>query len=236
MSRRVIAVLGAIILSFVVASPAAASISYMYWATSPPTDRVGERVSADTPTSSQRQITDGDFFDTTIWAANNLSDGDGRGLQQGIKYVWGNTENPACTTEGVSSPAMYNFVEFYDYGTYECYYESDATTATPYLEELLKNSSGYWQEYLNGSYQGHQILWSTCGGNACLLQAFAEELANASGAWQSKFSGSGNTPWQFYNGSLWSTISTYPSPVVGSYWTLNLSNFPTGLWWFTYSH
>jgi hypothetical protein len=200
---------------------------------------MGERVTVGPPTASQRNILPPDSQIVSIWAANGKSDGDGRGLQQGVKYTYNNAEDPGCDSQGINSAAMFNFVEFYDYGNYECYYESDASGGSLYDEKVLENSSGYWQAYVNGNYQGHQILWSTCGGNACLLQTFGEDVTDVGHGelWYAKFQGS-QTPWAQYNGTVWGKITNTPPPYIGnlSWWTKDMTNFPNGLWWFKYSH
>jgi hypothetical protein len=236
-----IVALGAALVAVWLPGSAAASVAYRYWSNDPTgsTDWMGERVTVGAPTASQRNINPPDSQNTSIWAANNKSDGDGRGLQQGVHYTYNNIEDPGCDTQGVGSPAMFNFVEFYDYGNYECWYESDASGGALYDEKLLKNSSNYWQEFLNGSYQGHQILWSSCGGNACLLQTFGEDVTDVGGGelWQAKFDGS-QTPWAQYNGTVWGKITNTPKPYIGnlSWWSKDMTNFPDGLWWFLYSH
>jgi hypothetical protein len=77
--------------------------------------------------------------------------------------------------------------------------------------------------------------WSGCGGDACDLQALAEEENGKSGSWIAKFAGSNQTPWQFWNGTAWSTINTY-SLSVNPLWQGPSGPFPGGIWSFSYSH
>lgn len=219
----------------VVGSASANTFAYMYWGPAgSPTDWVGVRASIGNPDSSQRTVSSGDFLSTSVVAANGQFGSSGRAVEQGVNYEYQAGEGPSCN-KGSSSPAMYNYVELDDHGSYSCYYESDAASATSHVQKAEEDSSGYWGGYLDGTYQGHHISWTDCSGNACYLQALGEEAADKSGLWYAKFSGSGNTPWQFNNGTLWSTISNAGEYLDNPPWSKNETNFPTGLWWYEYN-
>lgn len=65
-------------------------------------------------------------------------------------------------------------------------------------------------------------MWSTCGGNACLLEAFGEDVTDVGHGelWQAKFDGN-YTPWAQYNGTVWGKITNTPPPYLSnlSWWT-----------------
>jgi hypothetical protein len=220
----------------IVGVASANTFAYRDWYSDPtgtPTDWVGNRATVDNPSGSQRTIYAGDFFDTSVLAANGYFGNDGRAIQQGVTYEY-QAPNNTCN-KGSSSAAMYYFVETDNYTNYTCYYESNAATAEAHTQKVEKNSSGEWQAFLDGNYQGHQFSWTACGGNACYLQALGESLNAQHGYWQAKWSGSGNTPWQFNNGTLWSTIHNADEYNQTPYWSSPGGTFPDGLWWFTYS-
>jgi hypothetical protein len=231
------------LLAFV--GPASASVSYRCWCSDPadgPTDIIGERVAIGFPAANERNITYGDSELTSIWAANNLAGANGRGIQQGVTYSWGNSDfYGTCQNygnNGSSPPASFNFEEIYDHGVYSCYYEEPASGGTAYTETLFQDSpqTKNWLPYVDITYGGHSISWTACGGNACQVKAAAEDVINWGHGtlWVGKFNGA-IQPWQFYNGSLWGTIRTGATPVnANQWWTHNMSNFPDGLWWFKY--
>lgn len=233
-SKAVAVVASALVVAGIaVGSADATNQAYRYWYSSTNTDWMGTRVAVDNPAGSERSISSGDFLLTSVWATNGNGDGNERAVQQGVTYEYKDPEN-SCD-KGASAPAMYYFVELDDYGVYTCYYESNAATTESHSQKVLEDSSGNWGGYLDGTYQGHSLSWSACGGNACGLYAFAEEDTSKAGLWHAKYAGSGNTPWQFYNGTIWGTINSGPAPVVGNYWSGPTGPFPGGIWSFVYS-
>lgn len=206
------------------------------WLSSGPTDWLGTRVSVGNPDSGQRSVSLGDYLETSALAgASGFGD---HYIQQGVRYEYEDSEgsgNSPCDL-GSSSKVMYYFVEINDGGTKSCYAESLAATAESHLQEVMQGASGNWRPYLDGVWQGHETAWSGCGGNACWLAAFAESDKSKVGSWYAKYAGSGNTRWQQYNGTLWSTISNYTNSVTDEYWTGPSGPFPDGIWSFEYSH
>jgi hypothetical protein len=232
--RVLIAAVALLIAGTFVSAASANKFAYMFWGPAgSPTNWVGVRSSIGNPDSSQRSVSAGDFLSTSVVAANGLFGTNGRAVEQGVNYEYQAGEGPSCN-KGSSAPAMYNYVEIDDHDNYSCYYESDAASATSHVQKAEKDS-GYWGGYLDGNYQGHHISWTACNGNACYLQALGEDLSDKSGLWYAKFSGSGNTPWQFNNGTLWSTINDAGEYLDNPPWSKNETNFPNGLWWYLYS-
>ena len=78
--------------------------------------------------------------------------------------------------------------------------------------------------------------WTLCNGDACRISAHAEEHKFTFGRWAAKYAGSGNIPWQFWNGSVWNTITTGYIRDPGLYWSPVSGPFPGGIWSFNYSH
>lgn len=224
-------------LTLVGVASASTDQEYLYWSSTTNTDWMGVRSSISNPAGSQRAIGSPDFFISSVYATNGDTGTNARALQQGVLYINGERLDPnGNCTEGVSSPAMFYFEETDDHGSYTCYYEGGASTTDTHVQQV-KKTSGNWFAYMDGNKITNysSFNWTDCGGNACGLYAFGEEGSFACGLWQAKFSGSGNTDWQQYNGTLWSTIHNYSGPPISYGWTPNLNSFPDGLWTFTYS-
>ncbi len=239
MRRGVIAFAAVLIAGTFAGRASANNQAFLYWNKAPgPTDIAGVRSSIGNPSGTERTVNNPDFFLTTVEANNGAtSDSTTRGLQQGVLYVNGATVDPYQGTCQYHS-AMFYFVEIDNHDSYSCYYEG-AASAGSHVEKVQRDSSGNWWGYLDGVQQTvASTSWTLCGGYACVIAAFAEELNSLTGYWQAKFSGSGNTDWGFYNGSAWSAIDNYSgskySPDSGL-WTANLSGFPDNLWYFVYS-
>lgn len=240
--RKALVAVVALVASLSVVGSAAAQPPYqafLGWShnvNNPPfPDWMGGQVTVDNPAGSQRQISSGDYMLTSVMVGNGHGDGDGRGLQQGVVYEYKAPEN-SCD-KGSSSPAMYYFEELDDYGNYTCYFGGAAATTEAHLQTVKENSSGNWFAYMDGVKQlNPSISWSACGGNACDISAFAEEEWGKNGLWNAKFSGSGRTPLQFYNGTRWSTINNPNSQVVEYPWSGPNGSFPDGLWYFLYQY
>ncbi len=132
---------------------------------------------------------------------------------------------------------MYYFAEFFYSGNNNyCFAEDLANTAESHVQKVMRGAGGNWRPYRDGTWQGGETTWTACGGNACEILAQGENRAGGTGYWQAKFSGTDNTPWQFYNGTIWSTINsagTEPNPMVVP-WSGPGGTFPDGLWWFIY--
>lgn len=245
--RKALIAVATIIFAGTVAGTASANRqAFIFWQKSSDNGITGVRSSIGNPDSSQRDVVSGDVSLSSVWATNGASDTNARGIQQGVLDVNGYTIDPGhgtCQSHTSSNP-MYYFVETDDHGTYSCYYEAQALSAESHVQKVQEGSSGNWWGYRDGTQQTEtSISWTDCGGNACGLFPFGEEVANhgSPSYWQAKFSGSGNTPWSQYNGTVWGTIHTYDGTVLDTGWTTNLpaGGFPGGdpnnLWWFTYN-
>jgi hypothetical protein len=235
MRRTLVAVFAATcIAGGTLVSPAAASYAYKHWHSDTPTDWQGTRVTVDNPAGSEKNVNPREFFDTSAFA------GDGTGnhlIQQGVTDEYEAGEG-SCDL-GIINSQLYYYVEIESGGgNYSCYSESTAATAEQHVQRVQKDSSGAWRSYFDGTYQSHQTTWTSCNGNACDLIAFAEFNQNADDPyayWHAKFAGSGQTAWQQYNGTLWSTInnaSNYITP--NTLWSGPSGPFPQGIWSFIY--
>lgn len=132
------------------------------------------------------------------------------------------------------------FVEYQHGATnYQCYSETVANFSETHRQSVqYQNSNGLWYSFLDGAFESITTEWTPCGGLACAIDAYGENFSGKSGLWYAKFAGSGNTPWQLYNGSWYTIDSTYPVNYFGgTNWSSSPSGpFPTGIWSFTYSH
>jgi hypothetical protein len=245
MRKGLIAVATIVIACASVGTASANRQAYIYWLKPSPTDIVGVRSSIGNPDSSQRVVSTGDVMLTSVWATNGLTLSNESAIQQGVLDVNHQTIDSGhgtCQNHTLSNP-MYYFVETDKNGTYSCYYEADAASAESHAQRVSEDSLGYWRGYRDGTQQDEtQINWTACASNACGLYAFGEEVSNIGGLWQAKFSGSGNVPWSFDNGTQWNTINSYSGPHRDQCWTTNLptgggfpGGDPTNLWWFTYN-
>lgn len=212
---------------------AAASANYTdyHWSTSGPGWK-GTRVTVDNPDSSQASVSSGDFFLTSALA--NSGSGGSSLIQIGVTLEYKDPQPPTCNL-GMNSPALYYFIEIEQTGNYSCYGPTAATYSTSHLQSVVRGSDGIWRSYRDGNPAGITNTWTGCSGDACKIAAFAEENKFTTGRWAAKYAGSGNTPWQFWNGSTWNTINT-PTWQPGTYWSPPNGPFPGGIWSFTYSH
>jgi hypothetical protein len=242
--RRVLVALIAVLAFGTVVGHAAAGLDqdYLYWDKSPgPTDIAGVRSSIGVP-GSGIVLTNGDWFITSVWALNGASSpSTTRGIQEGVIDLSSTGSiDPGHGNCNSHTGQKFFFTEIDDHNTYSCYYEGTATQGTN-VEQVKRDSSGTWWGYLNGVKQTNtSISWTSCGGFACFISAFTEESIDTTGTWTGKFSGSGNTDWSFYNGTIWSVINNYSGPqhtYSGSTdpWTDNFNSFPDGLWTMTYN-
>lgn len=226
---------GIVVVLMTVLVPKATAISGnstdYHWSTSGPGWK-GTRVTVDNPDSSQASVASGDFFLTSAFA--NSGSGGSSLIQIGVTLEYKDPELPSCDL-GKYSPALYYFIEIEQTGNYHCYGPTAATYSTSNLQSVVRGSDGLWHSYRNGVATAYTNSWTGCSGDACKIAAFAEENQYTTGHWAAKFAGSGNTPWQFWNGSAWNTINT-PTWQPGTYWGPESGPFPGGIWSFTYSH
>lgn len=194
----------------------------------------GTRATINNPTSGQRTMQNGDYFLASVLA----NDGTGSNqIQQGILYEWNAPQSPDCK-EGLGGAILANFVEIQHSGVYQCYVETYANTGESHLHSVRwLASNNTWYSYLDGVGQGITTSWTPCSGKACAVDAFAETWdATKSGLWYAKFAGSGNTPWQWNDGTNWNTISGSYA-FYGTNWQNPYSGpFPTGIWSLIYQH
>jgi hypothetical protein len=85
-------------------------------------------------------------------------------------------------------------------------------------------------------------MWSNsnCGYKACEVNAFSEEKQNYPGLYRSRFGGNTRTPFQYWDGSHWNTVSNLSPPAFYGQtpdysWTFSLGGFPS-FWTTTYGH
>lgn len=215
--------------------------AYRAWETDPATgsDWLGTRVTVDNPAAAERSESVLTTFLTSAIATNGLQDPNGSLIQQGVTYEYDAQESPNCGPH--STPTMYYFVETELTGNYSCYLEMLAPTTDSHVQKVQfdLSGSGNWRAYMDGTYQQHQTSWYACGGNACFIAAYGEANTTApyqAGLWHAKFAGSGGTAWQFWNSTVWNTITNGITLKVDSPWTGPSGPFPDGIWSFTYCY
>jgi hypothetical protein len=194
---------------------------------------LGSRVSVGTTDSSQRAVSSGDGFLTSAYADSGA--GGSSLIQTGVLYEWNaGIEGPSCNL-GSSGAALYYFVETEHLGVYHCYNKGYAASATTHKESVYFGSDGLWHSARDGADENVTTSWTGCNGHACTLIAFGENITGKAGKWQTKFAGSGNTPWQFMNSCCWFTINNagFTSPPAN--WSGPTGPFPGGIWAYTYS-
>jgi hypothetical protein len=222
--------------------------AYIYWQKSSDEGITGVRSGIGNPSGSELDIPSGDASISSVWATNGAFGTSERGLQQGIVDLSNATFDYGHGTCQNHTTGYFYFVETDDHGTLSCYYEASASGGSSHLETVLEDGSGNWWGWRDGTKQTEtSISWTDCGGNTCFFQAFGEDptLSGSPAYWQAKFSGSGNNPWQFYNGTQWNTIYNFSGPHLDANWTTNLptgvnagefpNNDPTALWHFIYN-
>lgn len=182
----------------------------------------GSRATILSPLSSEGATQPNQFFDSAVYADNDDVN-NGYLIQTGVTQVVFAPQGPSCQDNG-----LYYFVEIMVANVAHCYYQGGAAYGTGHLHSVVRNADGYWRAYLDGVYTGVSNAWSRCGGDACLISAWGEELSGVNGHWEAKFAGSGNTPWQRWTGSTWYTIQSSYS-FANAYWTLS-GPFPAGIW------
>ncbi len=202
-----------------------------YWHTAnAPSNYDGTRVTIGNGLGSEQNVASGDFAHSTAYAdafynANSL-------IQQGVH--WRN-HDPYGGSGNCTSNSLEYFVEIIHAGAAECLTEGAANFGYQHVQEVLLGSSGNWRPYMDGYWQaGAETSWSPCGGDACTIATFGEEgNGSVSTTWHSKFAGSGNTEWQFWNGTLWSTINTCSTTLTPGW--KGSGPFPGGIWSFIYN-
>lgn len=221
--------LAAIVLLLAPSAALATNQAAHYWNTTSDQNWKGTRVTVDNPSGSEMNVVSGDFAHSTAYAdaapVNSL-------IQQGVH--WRNHDpypGGGTCTENV----LAYFVEIIHAGAASCYTEGTASTSVNHIMEVLRGSAGNWRPYMDNQWQaGVQTSWDPCGGDACTLAAFGEEgTGSANTFWHAKFAGpSGQTKWQFWNGTLWNTINNC-STVLDPGWA-GSGPFPGGIWSFIY--
>lgn len=225
--------IGLVIATYVTAPASATTLNYLYLDAGP---YYGVRSNIGNPSSGEANISSGDFFVTSVFALTSESSAN-QALQQGVTYEWNVAQNSCNLGSQGNGAKMYYFTETYAGGTYTCYNGGIANSATSHKQSLTYNTTSQkWSAYLDGMYTGIQMFFYDCYGLACSIRAFGENHAAKPGLWKTKFAGAGNTPWQYYNSSIWVTISGYSTHPGGSDWSSLSGPFPTGIWSFTYSH
>lgn len=244
MRKGLVAAVALVAACAIVGSAHANNLAQLYWSKTSASQIVGVRATVDTPDSSQISITNPDFFGTDVEANNgNANPSNFAGMQQGVWDTDGVQIDPNGDCQNHTS-LMFYFVERDYHNVYTCYYEGTAQTADSHLQTVKRDPSDDWWGYLDGVQQTYiTVDWTDCSSYACGIQANGEEGGKSNGDpqpgnWQAKFSGSGNTPWQFENSCCWNTISLnhYNEFYNPNLWTLNTNSFPNGLWTFIYSH
>ena len=194
----------------------------------------GNRVTVANPSSGEANTANNNFFVTSVWALSGSSGPEG--LQQGVTYEWNLAEN-ACNLGSQGAGAkLYYFTETWAGSTYTCYNGGLATFSTAHKQSVTYNAaSTKWSAYLDGVYTGVQMYFFSCGGFACQVRTFGEAADDLPGLWKAKFAGSGNTPWEYFNSSVWVKVFSY-NDHTASNWSAVNGPFPTGIWSYTYSH
>jgi hypothetical protein len=192
---------------------------------------LGVRSTILTPNSQEAIILPGD------WELSSAQANDGGAspqylLQAGAVFEYAAPQDQSCNL-GSSTPTLYYFVEKEVGGIYLCYQQGALAWSHTDLYSDVRGSDGIWRAYINSVYKGISVTWSNCGGNACIVSALGEKRTTNSGYWPAKFAGSGNTQWQRWTGSTWSTIQQYQQHTDAN-WTWS-GPFPTGVWSATYS-
>jgi hypothetical protein len=102
---------------------------------------------------------------------------------------------------GSPSAALYYFVEIAQNDVYTCSNLGYASGGAQNRMSVQRGSDNLWHAYQNGAGVGVSTSWTRCGGDACAIEAFAENFTQRPGYYYAKFAGSNQTPWQYYNGS-----------------------------------
>ena len=222
--RRATATAAGVLAALFFASTAAAATvqAYRTWQTTS-NGWKGSRVTISNPSSGESSIAPPDFLLASAYADS----GQTSGIQSGVTYEWGAPQASSCDL-GSSGPALYYFVEVIQVGNYTCFQKGSAAFTAANLHSVVRGADGIWRAYRNGNYQSVQNSWTGCAGDACTISAFAEENRGAPGLFHAKFAGSGNTPWQFWNGSSWNTINS-ATLWLGTCWKAS-GPFPGGIW------
>lgn len=205
-------------------------------------------------------ISSGDFFVTSV-QANDNSTGNGLGsgnmIQQGVTGEYG---IDSCSAPPTSAQRMFYFNEVGTPSSSFCEFEGSAQAGTSNRMTVMVNGSNAmggqsWVPLMNGYRVGAQQadFWGLNRGGACNLLAFAEEKGEGvglskrpakPGSWQALFRGGPttgswtytNTPWQYYDGTSWTTITSNDNveAVRDSSWSGRQGIFPGGPWGFQY--
>ena len=231
MSRRAIALAVCLIIGSIAIPAASATdqaLRYVDYSSSAHVQ--GSRATVDNPASNEWDVYQYDWFITSAYVDDGLN---GNNLMQvGVEQEWQAGEGPSCNL-GSPATSLYFFTEIEVNGAYSCWNVGTTTYSTSHLQSVKKVSGGYWWSFIDSAWTGVVNSWSSCGGYACTVAAFAEESRTGLGIWHAKFAGSGNTPWQLYNGTAWDTILS-ASTSSGSYWSGPTGPFPGGIWSFVY--
>jgi hypothetical protein len=231
MSARVLVPLAVALLWLAAAEVASANSQAYRYVTSSCCTLLGVRSTILTPNSQEAIILPGD------WELSSAQANEGGAspqylLQAGAVFEYAAPQDQTCSL-GSSTPTLYYFVEKEVGGIYLCYQQGALAWSHTDLYSDVRGSDGIWRAYINSVYKGISVTWSNCGGNACIVSALGEKRTTSSGYWPAKFAGSGNTPWQRWTGSTWSTIQQYQQHTDAN-WTWS-GPFPTGIWSATYS-
>src|SRR2546423_2309210 len=233
MLRLTVVVVALAAMLVLTAAAGASDLTDLNWATTGPGWK-GTRVTVDNPDSSQVSISSaGDFFITSAYADSGA--GGSSLIQIGVTGEYHDAEAPTCNL-GMNVPALYYFIEIEQTGNYSCYGPTAATYSTSHLQSVVRGGDGVWRSYRDSVATGITNIWTGCSGDACRISAHAEENKLTTGRWAAKYAGSGNIAWQFWNGSVWNTITMGYNRDPGLYWSLPSGPFPGGIWSFTYSH
>jgi hypothetical protein len=234
--KILIAALVAVVCGCFGAPGALAGQAYRYWESSTPTNWKGSRVTVDNPTASQMSIQSPNDFDLTSAYADDGGFGCCNLIQIGVTYEWQDPEPQGTCNLGSPSAALYYFVEIEQNGSYTCYNLGYASGGAQNLMSTQRGSDNLWHAYKNGVGAGVSNSWTPCNGNSCRIAAFAENANNMTGYYYAKYAGTNQTPWQYYNGSSWSTITSTPNPPLHDLgWDAPTGPFPGGIWSF-YHH
>lgn len=201
-----------------------------FWHTTSDQGWMGSKVTVNNPAGSEMHVSSTDFASATAYADASPVDSL---IQQGIIFFNNDPYGGSGTCTGFENQLMY-FVEISHAGAHSCFTEGAATSTDSHVQQVLRGSAGNWRPYMDGQWKaGVQTSWDPCGGDACTVAAFAEEnRAFLDTSWHAKFAGSGNTPWKFWNGTVWNTIN-HCSTGMDAYWAES-GPFPDGIWSFIY--
>jgi hypothetical protein len=205
----------------------------------PPTGVLGGRATIWSPDSTTVRLFSRDFFLSSSYADDNSGPRNGVNLiQQGIVDEYKSPQGPTCNL-GTPYPVLYYFAETQRAGIDRCFNEGTATWDQAHLESVVLGNDNYWRPYIDGVFQNIRVQWtnSNCGYNACEVDAFGEEANLFGGHWDASFSGPGQTPMQYWDGTHWNEVESMPPGIWGQTtdhsWSFS-GPFPGGVWTMSY--